>query len=285
MTVAPLALVREGARTLADCGCDSPELDAEVLVAHAMGIDRAGLHSAAPDPLHADVEAEARRLIDRRSAREPVSQLVGYRWFRNLKIAVTPAVLTPRPETELLVEWALDLPRGSRVADIGTGSGAVALALADERPDLEVTGTDIEGEALAVARSNASSLGLSVRFAEGDLLDAVDGEVDAVVSNPPYISEEELSALPPEVAEFEPRRALCPGPTGLELIERLVQQAAARKIARIAIEVGYTQAERVAVMLATSGWSHVEVRDDLASVPRVVIGTSENRSVDEGPAE
>ncbi|MCX6387755.1 MAG: peptide chain release factor N(5)-glutamine methyltransferase [Solirubrobacterales bacterium] len=282
MTLAPLALVREGVAQLTAAGCDTPQLDAEILVAHALGTDRAGLIRLPATPVGAAEADSAKVLLDRRAAREPVSQIIGYRWFRNLKIEVNSSVLTPRPETELLVEWALGLPKGARVADIGTGSGAIALALADERPDLEVIATDVSEEALAVARANAARLGLTVNFAQGDLLDAVDQGVDAVISNPPYIPQVELEGLDPEVAQHEPHIALSPGPTGLELIRNLIDQTAARKIDHLAMEVGMGQADDVAVLLAEAGWGHVLIRDDLAGIQRVVIGTVEPRAAEWG---
>lgn len=272
MTLAPLALVREGAAQLAQAGCETPQLDAEVLVAHALGTDRTGLRRLSSDPLEEKDEAAVRGLLARRAHREPVAQIVGYRWFRNIQVSVDSRVLTPRPETELLVEWALGLPANARVADIGTGSGAIALSLADERPDLQITATDVDAGALSVASENAVRLGLDITFVKGDLLDAVDSELDALISNPPYIKDSELAGLAPEVVDHEPHLALTAGPDGLEVVQRLVEQAALRKIPRIALEIGAGQADQTAQLLAGAGWGHVEIRDDLAGIGRVVIG-------------
>jgi len=269
---APLALVRRGAATLEAAGCESPQLDAEVLVAHALGTDRAGLVKMAPEPLDEAAQSRALALLERRAGREPVSQIVGTRWFRNLQVTVTSAVLTPRPETEHLVEWALGLPDGARVVDVGTGSGAIALALVDERPDLEVLATDVEPLALAVAMANASRLGLPIAFAQGDLLDAVDGPLEAIVSNPPYIPDGDFSGLPPEVRDHEPRVALTSGDDGLDIVRRLIGQAVERKVPRIALEIGQGQAETVSSLLKAAGYEDVTVIQDLAGIGRVVAG-------------
>ena len=170
--------------------------------------------------------------VRRRSVgREPVAYITGVKGFRHLDLHVDARVLIPRPETETLVEAALGLPQSARVVDVGTGSGAVALALKDERPDLAVTATDVSEEALAVARANAARLGLDVRFARADLLDGV-GEVDAVVSNPPYV--EDGAELAPEIARHEPAGALYAGLDGLDVVRRLVAQAGERGVAFLA---------------------------------------------------
>ena len=273
MSQAPLALVRQAAATLEEAGCDSPQLDAELLVAHALGTDRAGLVRLPAEPLPDAAYQAAQALIARREAREPVSQILGRRWFRNIEIHVTPAVLTPRPETEHLVEWGLRLPEGSRVADIGTGSGAIALALADERADLDIVATDVDPDALAVATANAGRLGLAVAFAQGDLLGAVEGELDAVISNPPYIPDGDFDSLPLEVRDHEPRTALTSGPDGLDHVRRLVAQAAERCVPRIAMEIGDGQAEATARLLESAGYTEVEVINDLAGIGRVVAGS------------
>lgn len=273
-----LGLVREAERRLADAGCGTPRLDAELLVAHAVGTDRGGLFREAGSGLGAGIEVAARELVDRRAAGEPVAYLTGRKWFRGVELAVDPTVLIPRPETELLVEWALSLPAGARVADIGTGSGAIAVALASERPDLDVIATDIDAGALRVAALNAARLDADVAFAAGDLLDAVDGELDAVLSNPPYIPADDVAGLEPEVRDHEPRIALTPGPSGLEAIALLADQAAARSVPRIAVEVGLGQAGEVAAILRRLGWNEVVVIDDLAGIGRVVTG--EGRTVE-----
>jgi release factor glutamine methyltransferase len=252
---------------LSAAGVDTPRLDAEVLLAHALGVDRARLvidrDRAVEGPaVRAFQDAVRRRAV----AREPVAYITGVKGFRRLDLHVDGRVLIPRPETETLVEAALDLPRGARVVDVGTGSGAVALALKDERPDLDVTGTDRSAEALAVARANAARLGLDVAFVEGDLLAGL--APDAVVSNPPYV--EDSATLQPEIARHEPPVALYAGPEGLTVIRRLVEQVAASPARFVALEVGMGQAAEVGDVLRAAGFAAVETRRDLAGIERVV---------------
>ena len=193
---------------LTAAGCDTPRLDAEVLLAAAMGVDRAVLIS---DPERGVEPEPFREYVQRRARREPVAYILGRKGFRRLELEVDPRVLIPRPETEHVVEAALSLPHGVRVVDVGTGSGAIALALADERPDLRVVGTESSPGALAVARANAERLGLDVELLEGDLLEPVTGPVDAVVCNPPYVPAG--ARLAPELA-YEPAEALYADPRG-----------------------------------------------------------------------
>ncbi len=214
--------------------------------------------------------------VRRRSAgREPVAYITGRRGFRHIELAVDARVLVPRPETELLVEVGIELlARGARVVDVGTGSGAVALALKDERPDLEVIGTDVSAGALAVARDNAARLGLGgdVAFVEGDLLAGL-GEVDAVLSNPPYVADGERAALAPEILRHEPAGALFAGADGLDVIRRLVPAAVAAGARLLAIEVGEGQAADVAALMGEAGFAAVQMRRDLAGIERVVVGS------------
>jgi release factor glutamine methyltransferase len=177
-------------------------------------------------------------------------------------------VLIPRPETEFVVEAALDLPAGARVVDVGTGSGAIALALKAERPDLEVVGTEVRATALDVARSNARRLGLEVELVHGDLLEPVRGSVDAVVSNPPYVATSD--PLPPDVVRYEPHEALYAGDDGLDVIRRLL--VAAREVPFVALEVGAGQASAVGELLGAGGYTRIDVMNDLAGIPRVVVG-------------
>ncbi len=247
-------------------GSDTPGLDAELLLAHALGVDRSAL---VMDP-RLEVTGEATRafrdLVRRRSVgREPVAYLLGRRGFRHIDLHVDTRVLVPRPETEDLVEVALALAPGARVVDVGTGSGAVALALKHERPDLEVLATDISADALAVARANAQRLGLEVEFLQADLLDGV-GEVDAVLSNPPYVARGD--AIGAEVAH-EPALALDGGADGLDVVRTLVREADERGVGFLALEIGVGQADAVAELMTF--W-RVEIRPDLASIPRVVCG-------------
>ncbi|HWF49234.1 MAG TPA: peptide chain release factor N(5)-glutamine methyltransferase [Solirubrobacteraceae bacterium] len=252
---------------LAAAGSESPRLDAELLLAEALGTTRAGLYVAAPAALEPGASERFEELVARRVQREPAAYILGRKPFRHIELEVDRRVLIPRPETELLVEVGLELPPGARVADIGTGSGAIALALAHERPDLALTGIDASADALVLARDNARRLGLDVTFVEGDLL--VGGPYDAVLANLPYVREGE--ELPPEIARYEPAQALYGGPDGLDVIRRLVGQAAGA-VALIALEVGAGQAEAVASLLGDAGFDDVERRRDLAGHERVVVG-------------
>jgi release factor glutamine methyltransferase len=201
-----------------------------------------------------------------------VAYILGRRGFRHLELAVDPRVLVPRPETELLVEVGLELSEGARVVDVGTGSGAVALALKQERPDLAVLGTDSSADALAVARANAARLGLDVELLHGDLL-AGAGKVDAVLSNPPYVAERERASLAPEIAHHEPPGALFAGADGLDVIRRLVPAAASSEARVLAIEVGAGQADAVRELMRGAGFAEARARRDLAGIERVVVGT------------
>jgi release factor glutamine methyltransferase len=243
-------------------GVDTPRLDAEVLLAHCMGVDRAALVMDPARELDGPATrcfqtAMRRRVFDR----EPVAYIVGRKGFRHIELDVDPRVLIPRPETEHLVEAALSLPARARVVDVGTGSGAVALALKDERPDLAVTASDVEEDALTVARANAERLGLDVAFVAADLLP--ESEFDAVVSNLPYLAPDD-----PLPGKHEPPGALLGGADGLRLIERLVAQV---ETPFVALEVGEGQSRRVAGLLAAKGYA-TEVVPDLAGIERVVVG-------------
>jgi release factor glutamine methyltransferase len=253
-------------------GSDTPRLDAELLLAGALGVERVALVT---DPRREVAGPAVRAFQDavrRRSAgREPVAYILGRRGFRYLELAVDPRVLVPRPETELLVEVGLELPAGARVVDVGTGSGAVALALKHERPDLDVVGAEVSADALAVARANATRLGLDVQLVHGDLLAGV-GEVDAVLSNPPYVAERERATLAPEIVRHEPPGALFAGADGLDVIRRLVPAAARSGAALLAIEVGAGQAAAVGELVRDAGFERVDARRDLAGIERVVVG-------------
>ena len=250
---------------LTAAGVDSPRLDAELLLAHALGVDRARL-IIDRDLVVGGRQARTFQTLVRRRAidHEPVAYLLGSKGFRHIVLDVDARVLVPRPETELLVEAALSLPEGASVVDVGTGSGAVALALKSERPDLRVTATDLSADALDVARANARRLGLDVRFAAADLFD---GSFDAVVSNPPYVGAGD--ELPRDVAEHEPRLALFAGDDGLDVIRRLVDRVREHGVAFVALEVGMGQAPAVAALL--DGYE-VELLEDLAGIERVVVG-------------
>lgn len=249
-------------------GVDTPRLDAEVLLADAMGVDRAIIVADPRRELDPTAARAFQDAVRRRVQREPVAYILGRRGFRHLELDVDPRVLVPRPETEHLVEAALELPHGARVVDVGTGSGAVALALKHERPDLDVIATDVSPDALAVARANAERLGLEVEWREGDLLAGVSA-ADAVVSNPPYV--EAGARVDPEVG-YEPRVAVLAGTDGLVFYERLAPAAAAIGAGFAAFEVGEGQAEAVAGLLRAAGYPEVDVIDDLAGIQRVVRG-------------
>ena len=265
-TVAPVRDALSAAVDALDAaGCDTPRLDAELLIADALGVDRAAL-IADPSLL---VPAPAARVIGerirRRVAREPVAYILGRQGFRRIELAVDSRVLIPRPETELLVEVALELPRGARVHEVGTGSGAVALALRDERPDLTVTASDASAAAVDVARENAARLGLSlvVEVARG----LPPGEYDLVLANLPYVADAELRRLQPEIARYEPREALSAGPDGLDAIRRLVKEAPPST--RLALEHAPHQAAEVRSLLHDA-----QTLRDLAGHERVTTGIS-----------
>jgi release factor glutamine methyltransferase len=235
-----------------------------------MGIDMAVIVS---DPGRAIEPVAARVFMDfaaRRRAREPVAYILGTKGFRSIELDVDPRVLIPRPETEHLVEAVLDLPRGSRVCDVGTGSGAIALALKSERPDLDVVATDASAEALAVAEGNARRLGLDVSFHHGDLLAGVPGPLDAIVSNPPYV--EDGADLAPDIVRYEPALALRAGPAGLDVISRLLPSAGATAAHTVALEIGAGQARAVAELIRGAGFPRVEAVEDLAGIERVLVG-------------
>lgn len=244
-------------------GVGTPELDAEVLLAHALGVDRTALFLMRDEPVEGPAVRAFQGFVRERTVRRvPVAYLTGVRGFRRLDLRVDPRVLIPRPETEHLVEVAVDgLPQGARVVDVGTGSGAVALALKDERPDLDVVATDVSVAALACARDNARRLGLDVAFVHGDLLAGVSG-ADAVVSNPPYV--EAGAALAPELSH-EPAGALFAGEDGLDVVRRFP----ALGVPWLALEIGARQAAATRELFAAAGYE-TDVTQDLAGLDRVV---------------
>ena len=254
---------------LGQAGCDSPRLDAELLLAEALRVGRAQLVLDAASRLDSAAAERFAALVRRRAAREPVAYILGRKEFRHIALFVDPRVLIPRPETELLVEVGLTLPVGVRVADVGTGSGAVALALKHERPDLQLTGTDASEDALAVARENADRLRLEVAFLPADLLNGVPGPFDAVLANLPYVAAG--TELQPEIARYEPGAALYAGPDGLDAIRRLAAMLDGVPVAALEIG-GEDQAEPVASLLRDAGFRSAEVLPDLAGNQRVVVG-------------
>ncbi len=264
-------------------GIDGARLDAEVLLAHALGCDRLRLYVDYEKPVTPEERTRFRELVKRRAdERVPVAYLVGTKEFWSLSFEVTPDVLIPRPDTETLVEAALgalpEVDAEVTVLDVGTGSGAIALALASERPKARITATDASPEALAVAARNAERLGLADRvvFVEGDGLAAIEGQrFDAIVSNPPYVRPDAVAGLAPELAH-EPAQALSFGDAadGTALLERIVADAPARLAARgwLGLELDPAQATQVQEWMMEGGFGDVTVHRDLGGRPRVVAG-------------
>ncbi|HST56350.1 MAG TPA: peptide chain release factor N(5)-glutamine methyltransferase [Solirubrobacteraceae bacterium] len=264
----------DGARTaIGAAGCDAPRLDAELLLAHVLGVSRERLlidHEllVAGPAVRAFQDAVRRRAV----LREPVAYILGRRGFRHIELQVDPRVLIPRPETELLVEIGLTLPAGARVLDVGTGSGAVALALKQERPDLRVSASDVSADALAVARANGERIGLEVSWLCADLLAGVPDEFDAILSNPPYVAERERAQLAPEITRHEPALALFAESDGLALLGALLSAAGVRtRVRTVALEVGDGQAAAVRELARMAGFPGVRVERDLAGIERVVV--------------
>jgi release factor glutamine methyltransferase len=261
-------------------GCETARLDAEVLLAQATGWDRARL-AAEPDArLPVGASREFGAMVRRRVRREPVAYIVGRKGFRRVELLVDRRVLIPRPETEMLVDLALEL-EPSRVLDVGTGSGAIALAVADELEEARVTAIDTSFDAVRVAQANTERLGLADRVdvvlrGPSSLKDAEpDGRpFDLLLANLPYVSEDEWSNLAPEIREYEPREALVPGPTGLEAIEALAEEllGLAPRPSVVALEIGASQADAASKLIRAAGYEQVEIRPDLGGHDRVVIG-------------
>ncbi len=260
-----------GGSVLGAAGCDTPRLDAELLLCEALDVGRERLVIDRDIPVAAEAAERFAALAARRMRREPVAYILGRRAFRRLELRVDPRVLIPRPETERLVEVGLSLASGASVLDVGTGSGAVALALKDERPDLIVSGVDVSVGAVDVAHGNASRLGLDVTFAIGDLLEGRPA-VDVVLANLPYVETD--AELPADIARYEPPGALFAGADGLDLVRRLVEAATLRRPQLLALELAPSQACQVAGLVRGAGFAQVEVLRDLAGRDRVVVGRS-----------
>jgi len=259
----------EAVEELEAADVDTPRLDAEEMLASILAIDRAALYADPGRTLEPEAAERFADMVRRRVRREPVAYILGRAHFRELTINVDHRVLIPRPETELLVELADD---GQGVLDVGTGSGAIALAIAQERKGVRVTGIDSSPDAIDVARSNAERAGLEVELMIADLI--VGGPYDLIVSNPPYVRDAEWPSLSPEITLYEPEEALVGGPDGLDVIRRLVP-AAAEVLSRggmLGIEVGQGQSRAVEALFERSGLRGVETRRDLAGIPRVVKG-------------
>jgi release factor glutamine methyltransferase len=270
-----LELVRWTTGYFARHGVVSPRLDAELLLAHVLGVERLDLYLRFEQPIPEAARAGFRELVRRRAQeRVPVAYLTGRREFWSLGFEVTPAVLIPRPETEVLVRAVVDLaPR--RAADVGTGCGAIAAALARALPGCEVVALDASAAALEVARANLLRLGLAERVSlvAGDGPAALPGDFDVIASNPPYVPSGEIDGLAPEL-RHEPRVALDGGADGLQVISAFLRAAPARlrPAGAIALEVGLGQAPAVGRLLREAGARSTDVRKDLAGVERVVVG-------------
>jgi release factor glutamine methyltransferase len=255
-------------------GVEDARLDAEVLLAAATGWDRAELAANHDRELPPPAARSFGEMVRRRLRREPVAYIVGRRGFHGIELAVDPRVLIPRPETELLVELAL-AERPRRLLDVGTGSGAIALAVASGLPECEVVATDASAAALEVASANAERLGLTdrVELREGTVPEDL-AEFDLVLANLPYVGEAEWPDLEPEVTEWEPRGALLAGPDGLDAIRAFL--AADPPGRCLALEVGEGQAMAVGELMGSAGFGEIEVRKDLAGIDRVVVGRSKS---------
>jgi release factor glutamine methyltransferase len=268
-----MAALREGSQRLA-AHSSSAHLDAELLLAHALQTDRTRLKSHPEQVLDADVYRKYHELIERRARGEPLAYLTGFKDFWTLRLAVTPAVLVPRPETELLVERALaaPVPAACRVADLGTGSGAIALALASERPQWQITATDESESALSVARQNARMLGLDrIEWLRGRWFEPLAGRrFNLLVSNPPYIAPDDPALRDPAL-QYEPQQALVAQENGLAALRILIAGAPAHleRGGWLLLEHGATQGDSVRGELVSRGFAHVRSHRDLAGHERV----------------
>jgi release factor glutamine methyltransferase len=271
--VAALARISE---RLATAGCESPRVDAELLLSHVLGTTRSGLR-AEPDRSRSDeFIAELEELVARRERREPLAYVLGEWGFRRLTLKVDSRVLVPRPETEVVVERCLALIgrlAEPRVLDVGTGSGAIALAIADEHPGARVTGIDASPDALDVARGNAHDTNLAVELVAWDLFAGLPaGPWDLVVSNPPYVRADEIDSLEPEVTDWEPRAALV-GDAATEAVARGAR-AVLGEGGALVLEVADYDAGRVSGLLGELGYAEVLVTQDLAGRDRIVEGVT-----------
>lgn len=273
MTVAEAVALVE--LRLQKASVDTPRLDSQMLVAHALGVERSWVLAHGADPFSASEELE--KLCERREAREPLAYILGYREFFGRRFIVTPDVLIPRQETETLVETALEEKHVKDVLDVGTGSGCIAITLACERPEWNVTAIDVSEAALAVAVESAQRLlsdrsDRSVRFVQADLFsNLTDRQYDLIVSNPPYVATSD--PLPPEVHAHEPHSALYAGESGLDIYRRLAEEAPAhlRPGGSLMVEIGDGQSEAVRRVFEDHGWHIERIVQDLNGTPRVIV--------------
>lgn len=261
---------------------DSPRVDAEILLADVLGMERIELYANYNRPLVDEERKAYRALVKRRAAREPAAYILEKKPFWEFDLRVTPEVLIPRPETETLIRTALeriDDDSEQRLVDVGTGSGAVALSIAWERSELRIAATDVDADALDIARENAENLGFGdrIEFFEGDLLEGLSADfrpVDIVVSNPPYVTEDEYDQLQPEIREYEPRGALVAGEDGLDVIRRLIPAASdvLSEGGWLLFEIGHLQGDACRELLEDEGYDDVDIVEDYGGRDRVAMG-------------
>jgi release factor glutamine methyltransferase len=267
--------LRAAAQTLAAAGIPDAAGDARYLLAHALGVGRDRLLLRGPDPMPAEAETQLAAMLARRIAHEPVTRIIGQRLFWGRAFTVTPDVLDPRPDTETLIDAALNGPEPKRLLDMGTGSGAIAVTLLAEWPGATGVATDISGPALAVAGQNAQSLGVADRLdmVLSDWFDSVAGCFDLIVSNPPYIAAHELPGLSPEVLLHDPAIALSPGGDGLAPYRTIAAQAPAYLTpnGRVMVEIGWQQGADVIAIFRAAGWGDTRLIPDIEGRDRVVI--------------
>ena len=275
-------IIFEATQKLEKAGIPSARLDAEVLLAFLLRCERLAFIKNPDDKISEKQLADFDRLIERRTGGEPVAYMTGRKAFWSFALEVNPAVLIPRPDTEVIVEEALAVLRQEswrrpRILDIGTGSGAIALALACEVPGASITATDISEAALQTAQKNAAALNVEpIVFLKGDLFEPVEGRFDLIVSNPPYIGADEYQSLPPGVKNFEPEEALRAGQTGLEFYEKLIYQAHGYLTENgwLLLEIGARQKQEVRAIYEAHQdfYERIDVREDYAGLPRVIKG-------------
>ena len=270
--------VFEATQVLRTAGVPESRREAGSLLAHVIQKDRTFLISHAEEKLEPHTVHEFRDAVERRAAGEPLQYIKGHQDFYGRAFRVTPDVLIPRPETELLVEAALELMNGSRFCDVGTGSGCIAVTLLCERPDCQAVGLDVSPAALAIARENAGAQRVDQRieFLVSDCFDALaenTARFDLIVSNPPYVAADVVAGLQREVKDHEPMVALSPGADGLSIIKRLIRDAARflRKDGHMLLEIGFDQSEAVSELVSHSEFDLVEIRPDLQGIPRIVV--------------